>query len=125
MGKRQPRKPETDTQATLMRRIEQELERRQLSEAGLARNAGMNQKTLNNIINGAVPKLTQVHDIALGLGVTVSDLLSADQLQSQETPTNVHKLPRRYPPPSPGVRIFGAKQHQVSTDRKKKVRIKS
>jgi lambda repressor-like predicted transcriptional regulator len=98
VGKRQPRKPETDTQATLMRRIEQELARRGVSEASLARSAGMNQKTLNDIINGAVPKLTQVHNIALGLGVTVSDLLDAGQLRSQEIPTNVRRLPDRYPP---------------------------
>ena len=113
---RTPRKPETDSQAMLMRRIQEELDRQQLSEAALARVAGMNQKTLNDIINGAVPKLTQVHKIAAGLGLHVSDLFRPSAQSQEITTGKVHYLPK--PPP-----IF-AKQQKDRTPGKTAVRNK-
>lgn len=93
MGRgRVPRKPVTDTQATMMRRITEELEKRQLTQAALARHAGMNQKTLNNIINGTVPELTQVHKIALGLGIHVSDLFRGDHIAARPSTDKVREI---------------------------------
>lgn len=64
---RKPRAPETDTQRIFIRRVKEEMG--ELSVSALAKLAGMNQKALNSVlVDGAVPKLTAIHKIALALG---------------------------------------------------------
>lgn len=99
---RKPREPETDTQRIFLRRVKEEMG--DLSVAGLAKRAGVNQKALNNILaDGAVPKLTAIHKIALALGKHVWELFRESEKQAILTGkvTNLHPKPPRLLGPQP------------------------
>lgn len=100
---RPPRKPETETQEVFLKRVQEELEGQHLSRAEVARRGEMNQKSFNDVMNGAVPKLTQIHKIAKGLGVHVSELFRGKKAGATHQENLTGKV--RYLPRLP--KIFG------------------
>lgn len=89
---RKPRAPQTDTQQIFVRRVLEEMG--DLSVSALAKRSKMNQKALNSVLkDGAVPKLTAIHKIALGLGKHVWELFTDVAEKNQEIlTTKVHQI---------------------------------
>lgn len=100
MASARKKAPKTDTQALFIKRVEEELKRLQISRNELSRRVGApSQSTLNEILNGAEARLTQIHKIATALGVQVWELFKERQAvgESRQPGNNVRKLPD-FPP---------------------------
>ena len=62
--------PKTPLQALFLRRVQQELDARGLSQNALCgRVGGLKQRTLNDVMNGADPRLETVYQVATALGI--------------------------------------------------------
>jgi transcriptional regulator with XRE-family HTH domain len=91
------KKPKTTTQEMFLRRVNQELERQQISRNALCqRPGGPTQSTFNEVMNGSDPRLETVHQIATALDVPVWTLLT-ERLASGK-PYNVADFPKPPPP---------------------------
>lgn len=98
--KKTAKRPETHLQAVFIKRMKEELEKRQLSVLGFSKLEGApRERTLADVLHaGAVPRLTLVHQCAVALNIPVISLLVDGPAASQETMTGkVHPL---RPPPA-------------------------
>lgn len=88
-GTKRVREIRSDLQGVFLRRVKEELARQQLSQNQLSRRDGAPaQKTINDVLNGADPRLETVQAFANALGVPVVALLL-----DVRSSGNVHKLP--------------------------------
>jgi transcriptional regulator with XRE-family HTH domain len=79
----------SDLQAIFLRRVKEELARQEISQNQLSKREGAPaQKTINDMLKGADPRLETVQSVADALGVPVVSLLLDTRLTS-----NIQKLP--------------------------------
>jgi transcriptional regulator with XRE-family HTH domain len=102
MGRPRTRKakgPETALQAIFIKRVREELDERQLTPRQFAQMVGApKERTIYDVLNrGAVPGLTVVAQVAAALQIPAYQLM-IERIARQEIPTNIRKLPERYPP---------------------------
>lgn len=101
--------PKTPLQEVFLRRVQAEMDRQRISRNQLAQRIGAPaQRTVNDVMNGADPRLETVWGFATALGVSVVSLLTES--------SNVRQLVR-YPP------ILGQADnhdHSKGRDRKKR-----
>lgn len=100
MASARKKAPKTRLQALFIKRVEEELERLQISRNELCGRVGApKQSTFNEIMNGADPRLEQIQKISDALGVHACDLLTESSAvgESLHRSANVRKLPT-YPP---------------------------
>lgn len=104
------KEPQSRLQAIFIKRVFEELARQGISQNQLSqRERGPDQKTLNDVLNGADPRLKTVQQIALALDVPAISLLT-------ESTATIHHLPG-YPPIENVEK--GEKSHRQDRDRKR------
>lgn len=82
-----------------MQRVQEEMDRQGLSRNGLSKRPGApSQMTINDVMNGADPKLLTVHKMATALGVQAWQLLTPRVVDTPQSAGKVHKFPDLYPP---------------------------
>lgn len=90
------KEPLNDLQKLFLKRVQEELDDRGLSRAGLAgRAGGPKQTTFNDIMNGSDPRLSSIHEIATALGIQAWQLLRESADVEREKFTNVKNFPQR------------------------------
>lgn len=109
--------PKTTLQALFIRRVQQEMDARDLSENALcARVGGLKQRTLNDVMNGADPRLETVYKIATALGINPWHLF----LEAQDIPANVRDRGVLNFPSIPHLANSGKLSHRPTRYRNKK-----
>ena len=86
------KEPKSPLQKIFLKRVQEEMDRQGLTRNKLSERVGAPpQTTLNDIMNGADPRLENVHGIAFALGVAAVELLTEKSLSG-----TVHIMPN-YP----------------------------
>jgi transcriptional regulator with XRE-family HTH domain len=116
MGAKRKKAPASVLQEVFLKRLREELERQGLSGNALSRRAGAPaQMTINDVMNGADPRLKTVDQIARALGIPAWHLLT-ETVGNKRQDGTVHKFPELYPP------IFGRRSTDHVSKSPKKAR---
>lgn len=94
MDKTRKKKPKTPLQALFLSRVEEELEKQELSRSGLCRRpGGPSQSTFNEVMNGSDPRLETVAEIAAALDVPAWTLLTHKTAAPQQHSDGIYRFP--------------------------------
>lgn len=89
------KEPKTPLQALFLKRVQEEMDKRGLSRAGLSgRTGGPSQTTFNDTMRGSDPRLETVYEIATALGIQAWQLLRESADVERENVTNVKNFPQ-------------------------------
>ncbi len=93
MAKRR-KAPKTTLQTVFLKRVQEEMVRQKISRNALAKRVGApRQRTLNDVMNGADPRLETVFQIATALGIPAWQLMTESASQT----SNVTNFPLSSP----------------------------
>ena len=82
------RRPKTTLNALFMKRVEEEIEAQRATQNQVANRVGaVRQRTLNDILNGADPRLSTVFQVATAIGCQPWELLVEKGVRRETTTT--------------------------------------